>query len=297
VETTPSLTVLATGPLATVQDLGRHGLAAVGVGHSGAADAGALRLGNRLLGNPESAAGVEVTYGGLQVEARGDLTVAVTGAPCPVTVAGRQVAPHSVVRVPDGATLELGVPAVGLRSYLSVRGGIAVPEVLHSRSTDTLARLVPDVLAVGARLPVGPPPVRHPVVDHAPVAAPCTGDLSLRVVPGPRADWFTGAALDLLLGQAYEVSSDSDRVGMRLSGPELDRARDDELPSEGMVCGALQVPPSGVPTLFLTDHPVTGGYPVIAVVVAADLGRVAQARPGQRLRFVAVSTRGAHHAA
>jgi biotin-dependent carboxylase-like uncharacterized protein len=297
VETPTSLTVLATGPLATVQDLGRYGLAAIGVGHSGAADADALRLGNRLLGNPESAAGIEVTYGGLRVEARGDLTVAVTGAPCPVTVAGRQVAPYSVVRVPHGAALELGVPAVGLRSYLSVRGGIAVPEVLHSRSTDTLARLGPGVLAEGARLPVGPPPARHPVVDHAPVAAPFAGDLSLRVVPGPRADWFTSAALDLLLGEAFEVSSDSDRVGMRLSGPELDRARDDELPSEGMVCGALQVPPSGVPTLFLTDHPVTGGYPVIAVVVAADLGRAAQARPGQRLRFVAVSTRGAHHAA
>jgi biotin-dependent carboxylase-like uncharacterized protein len=294
---TKAFTVLATGPLATVQDLGRHGLAAVGVGHSGAADPGALRLGNRLLGNPESAAGVEVTYGGLRVLAHGDLLVTVTGAPCPVAVDGRQVAPYSVVRVPDGATLELGVPATGLRSYLSVRGGIAVPEVLHSRSTDTLARLGPELLTEGARLPVGPPPGRHPLVDHAPVATPVDGDLRLRVVPGPRADWFTPAALDRLLGHVYEVSNDSDRVGMRLTGPELPRSRDDELPSEGMVCGALQVPPSGVPTLFLADHPVTGGYPVIAVVVAADLARAAQARPGQRLHFAPATTRGAHHAA
>jgi biotin-dependent carboxylase-like uncharacterized protein len=294
---TKALIVRSTGPLATVQDLGRHGLAAVGVGHSGAADPGALRLGNRLLGNPESLAGIEVTYGGLRVEARGDLLVAVTGAPCPVAVDGRQVAAYSVVRVPGGATLELGVPPAGLRSYLTVRGGIAVAEVLHSRSTDTLARLGPDVLTEGTRLPVGPPPGRHPLVDHAPVATLSTGDLRLRVVPGPRADWFTATALDRLLTDPYEVSSDSDRVGMRLTGPELDRARPDELPSEGMVCGALQVPPSGAPTLFLTDHPVTGGYPVIAVVVAADLGRAAQARPGQRLHFVPASTRGAHHAA
>jgi biotin-dependent carboxylase-like uncharacterized protein len=230
------------------------------------------------------------------VEAHGDVLVAVTGAPCPVEVDARQAAPYSVVRLRAGSTLALGVPETGLRSYLTVRGGVAVAEVLHSRSTDTLARLGPDVLAEGSLLPVGPTPGRHPLVDHAPVARPCGGDVTLRVVPGPRADWFTTAALDRLLGESYEVSSDSDRVGMRLTGPELERARPDELPSEGMVCGALQVPPSGLPTLFLADHPVTGGYPVIAVVVAEDLGRAAQARPGQRLRFVPAATRGASRA-
>lgn len=280
-----AFTVLETGPLATVQDLGRPGLAGIGVGHSGAADPDALRLANRLLGNAVSAAAVEVTYGGLRIRAEADLLVTVTGAPCPVLVAGREEAPYSLVRVPRGASLALGVPVVGLRSYLAVRGGVDVPEVLHSRSRDTLAGLGPEPLAEGSRVPVGPAPPQQPTLDLAPVAPPTAGELRLRVVPGPRADWFTRPALARLLADPFEVTADSDRVGMRLSGSPLDRARDDELPSEGMVCGALQVPPSGHPTLFLADHPVTGGYPVIAVVVAADVGRAAQARPGQRLRF------------
>jgi allophanate hydrolase subunit 2 len=117
------------------------------------------------------------------------------------------------------------------------------------------------------------------------VAGPPAGEVSLRVVRGPRDDWFTGAALDRLTGSPYEVTADSDRVGMRLRGVALERSREGELPSEGMVAGALQVPPTGQPTLFLVDHPVTGGYPVVAVVVSGDLGRAAQLRPGQRIRF------------
>lgn len=285
-----ALTVLETGPLATVQDLGRPGLAAIGVGHSGPADAGSFRLANRVVGNPEGAAGIEVTFGGLAVRAHGDLLVCLTGAPCPVRVDRREEAPYSLVRVPDGATLRLGTPPVGLRSYLAVRGGLAVARVLRSRATDTLAGVGPAPLEPERRLEVGPPPRTVPTVDAAPVRPPTGDDVVLRVAPGPRADWFDGDALARLTGEAYEVSSESDRVGMRLTGPRLGRARDDELPSEGMVCGALQVPPTGQPTLFLADHPVTGGYPVVGVVVRADLGRAAQARPGQRLRFV--RTRG-----
>ena len=160
---------------------------------------------------------------------------------------------------------------------MAVRGGIDVDPVLRSRSTDTLAGLGPAVPSPGTLLPVGRAPFVAPVVDVAPVAAPTTGEVRLRVVPGPRDDWFVAYALDTLVGGAYEVTSESDRVGMRLSGPRLERARDGELKSEGMVPGALQVPPSGQPTLFLADHPVTGGYPVIGVVVAADIGRAAQA--------------------
>jgi biotin-dependent carboxylase-like uncharacterized protein len=279
------LEVLKTGALATVQDLGRPGLAALGVGRSGAADPAALRLGNRLLGNDEGAAGVEVTLGGLVVRAHEEVLVAITGAPCPATVAGGQVGPNGPVRVPAGAELRLGVPSTGVRTYLTVRGGIDVPAVLGSRSTDTLAGLGPDVLAPGVELSVGAPPARHPLVDVAPVPDPPAGEVSLRVVRGPRDDWFTGAALDRLTGSSYEVTADSDRVGMRLRGAVLERTRQGELPSEGMVAGALQVPPTGQPTLFLVDHPVTGGYPVVAVVVSADLGRAAQLRPGQRVRF------------
>ena len=279
------LEVMSPGVLSTVQDLGRSGLGALGVGHAGAADVPALRLANRLLGNPESAAAIEVTFGGLEVVARGGMTVTVSGAPCTVTVDGRQRGPYGVVWVPDGATLRLEPPTSGLRSYLAARGGIEVPPVLGSRSTDVLSGVGPPPLAAGDRLPVGRATTTYPCVDVVPVQPPEGGDVTLRVVDGPRADWFTDAGRSALVSGPYEVTADSNRVGMRLSGPVLERARDDELPTEGMVCGSLQVPPSGQPTLFLADHPVTGGYPVIAVVVTADVPLAAQVRPGQRILF------------
>ncbi|GAA1194376.1 biotin-dependent carboxyltransferase family protein [Prauserella alba] len=280
------LDVLAPGPLATVQDLGRPGNAGIGVGLSGAADGGSLRLANRLVGNDEDAACVEVTFGGFAARARTPLTVAVTGAPCPVTVDGRGAAPDSVLRVPAGAEIRLGTPARGLRSYLAVRGGLTVPAVLGSRSTDLLSGLGPQLLREGDVLPVGPAPARFPVIDGAPGRAIADSEAPLRVVPGPRDDWFTSRALATLLTEPYTVTSECDRVGARLDGPELARAGVGELPSEGMVPGALQVPPSGKPTLFLADHPVTGGYPVIAVVVTSDVDAAAQLRPGMRVRFV-----------
>ncbi|MFC4004232.1 biotin-dependent carboxyltransferase family protein [Prauserella oleivorans] len=289
---TKGLEVLATGPLSTIQDLGRPGLAGVGVGVSGAADRASLRLANRLVGNDEGAAAVEVTFGGFAARALRDLTVAVTGAPCPVTVDGRGAGTNAVLRVPAGAELRLGVPERGLRVYVAVRGGIAVEPVLGSRSTDVLAGVGPDPVAPGTVLPVGAPPRRFPVTEFAPVPPLPAGELVLRVVPGPRHDWFTADALRTLLHEPYTVTPESNRVGIRLDGPELARARDEELPSEGMVAGALQVPPSGKPTLFLADHPVTGGYPVIAVVVAADVDKAAQARPGMRLRFSTLRTGG-----
>ncbi|MFC6885036.1 MULTISPECIES: biotin-dependent carboxyltransferase family protein [Actinomadura] len=281
------LEVIATGPRATVQDLGRPGHAALGVGVAGAADAGSLRLANRAVGNPEGAAAIEAEFGGLRVRVRapGGLFAAVTGAPAPLTVDGRAEAPYSVLHVPDGAELRMGAPPSGLRSYLAVRGGVDVPPVLGSRSADTLAALGPDPLGPGTVLPVGPPPDGVPLLGVLPVAPPPAGDVELGVVPGPRADWFTRDALHGLFTGEYEVTSEIDRVGMRLSGPRLARAEKGELPSEGTVAGALQVPPSGLPVLFLADHPLTGGYPVIGVVASADLGRAAQARPGQRLRF------------
>lgn len=271
----------------TVQDLGRPGLGALGVGRSGAADRASLRLALRLVGDDEGLAALEVTLGGLAVVATVPVTVALTGAPCPVTVDGRAEAAYSCVRVPAGATLRLGTPPTGLRSYLAVRGGIDVAPVLGSCSTDTLAGLGPPPVEVGARLPVGRPGGPLPDLDLAPVAPPPGGEVRLRVVPGPRTDWFAPGAWEQLLGTPWEVGAASDRVGMRLVGAPLARARDGELRSEGMVPGALQVPPSGHPTLLLADHPVTGGYPVVGVVVSADVDRAAQVRPGQRLRLVA----------
>lgn len=279
------LEVVRPGPLSTVQDLGRPGRSELGIGWSGACDRAALGLANRLVGNPEGAAAVEVTFGGLEVRAVGALLVAVTGAPCPVAVDGTAYGCGSAVDLPPDAVLRLGRPAAGLRTYLAVRGGIAVSPVLGSRSTDLLAGIGPDVLAEGASLPVGVEAGDWPPVDVAPVPEPPAGEVTLRVLLGPRDDWFDPDAVERLLSEPYEVTPESNRIGMRLDGPSLTRAIEDELPSEGLVAGAVQVPPSGKPTVFLADHPVTGGYPVLAVLSSDDLDRAGQLRPGQHVRF------------
>jgi biotin-dependent carboxylase-like uncharacterized protein len=256
----------------------------VGVPASGAADEAAHRLANRLVGNQVEAATVEATAGGLQLRAESAVLVAVTGAPAPLDVGGRPAPLNAPLSLRPGEVLALGVPAAGLRSYVAVRGGVDVVPVLGSRSTDTLSGLGPAPLRAGDRLPVGRLAGEEPVVDVAPVGSPPTRPV-LRVLAGPRRDWLAASAWTALASEEWTVSADSDRVGLRLTGPRLDRARDDELPSEGLVPGAMQVPPDGAPVLFLADHPVTGGYPVIAVVVTADLPLAAQLRPGDRLRF------------
>jgi biotin-dependent carboxylase-like uncharacterized protein len=276
--------VLRAGALTTVQDLGRPGLAHLGVGRSGAADRPSLRLANRLVGNTENDAALETTFGGLAVRFERATTVALTGAPCAVRVGGRARDMNAPVGVAAGEVLEVGMPWCGVRTYLAVRGGLAVPSVLGSRATDLLAHLGPARLQDGDRLPIGPAAGMVPGVDVAPLPG-LADEPVLRVVPGPRADWFTSEALSTLCTGWFEVTAQSDRVGVRLAGPVLDRSRTDELPSEGLVEGAIQVPPDGQPVIFLADHPVTGGYPVIAVVHPDDIPVAAQGRPGQRFRF------------
>ncbi|GGL34470.1 biotin-dependent carboxyltransferase family protein [Phycicoccus endophyticus] len=278
-----TLTVRATGPLALVEDLGRPGLAGIGVGRSGAADRASLRLANRVLGNEEGAAAVEVTAGGLVVEVGGEeLTFCVTGARCPVTVDGRDVGTHDPVRVAVGSRVRLAAPTHGLRSYLAVRGGLDVPAVLGARSHDVLAHLGPAPLREGDVLPVRAVERPLPGVDHVPWPR-WDPDVVLRAVRGPRADWARD--VDVLTTTVWTASDRSNRVGMRLAGGRVEHAREEQLPSEGIWRGAVQVPPSGEPVLFLADHPVTGGYPVVAVVVGEDVDRAAQVGPGERLTF------------
>jgi len=288
-----ALEVLATGALVLVEDAGRPGLAAVGVGRSGAADRRAHRLGNRLVGNPDDHASLEVLLGGLVVRAWGRVTVAVTGAPAPASVAGRPVPHAAVVELADGGVLRLEAPAAGLRTYLAVRGGVDVEPVLGSRSTDTLSGVGPAPVAAGDVLPVGAPPRSFPTVDHAPHPAPDAGGATLHLLPGPRAGWVGG--IGPLVAATWEVSSESDRVGVRLTGSRVQRTaahREAELASEGMVRGAVQLPPGGEPVLFLADHPVTGGYPVVAVLTEASADRAAQLRPGEPVRLLpATATR------
>jgi biotin-dependent carboxylase-like uncharacterized protein len=274
--------IIKAGALTTVQDLGRAGWAHLGVPRSGALDAPALRSANQLVGNPDDYAGLETTLLGCTVRLRRAATVAVTGADARVRVAGRDVETGVAVAVPEGALVEIGPARSGVRSYLAVDGGIAVEPVLGSRSTDILSGLGPAPLRDGDLLPLGP-------ANPAPASAervirkPYPEVLELPIRLGPRDDWFTTEAIDTLLNTPYTVSPMSNRVGVRLQGAALPRALGGELPSEGIVLGAVQVPGDGQPLIFLADHPTTGGYPVIAVVT--DVTPLAQARPGTTVRF------------
>lgn len=271
--------VIDPGALTTIQDLGRPGWAHLGVPRSGALDAPSLRLANRLVGNAETAAALETTMTGVALRARLATALAVTGARCDVRVGGRPARWGAPVPVPAGAEVRVGPAIDGARSYVALAGGIEVPAVLGSRSTDMLSGLGPAVLGSGQRLPLG----RPRSTPYGSEAVPQPRRDELRLVLGPRADWFSPRALEALHGATYEVLADSNRIGLRLGGPAIERTRVEELPSEGMVLGAVQVPPSGQPVVLLHDHPTTGGYPVVAVVLEDDLPVCAQARPGDRV--------------
>lgn len=290
------LEVVKPGPLATVQDLGRRGQGAIGVPPSGAADPASLIAANRLVGNPDGSAGIELTLGRAVFRCHGDLVVAVTGAPTAVTVdqdtgAGPEPVDFGArVEAVAGSVVNVGGPSAGVRCYLAVAGGVAVPAVLSSRSADLLSGLGGGPLRPGTRLPIGS--------DRAAFAAEVPGKATpiagrgavaeFRVIGGPRLDWFEAGALDRLCSGIYTVTPASNRTGLRLDGEPMRSSSDAELPSEGLVTGALQVPPDGLPILLLADHPTVGGYPVIAVVASADLGAAAQLRPGDRLRFTMI---------
>lgn len=290
--------VVDPGLQATLQDLGRAGFAHLGVVRSGAMDRGAMRRSNLLVGNRTDAATVEILSGGLMVTAVGDQVIAVTGAIVPVTIItatgisreGRMDSPFALM---DHETLTMGPPSSGLRSYLAVRGGFDAVPTLDSQSTDTMSGIGPDVLRPGTFLDA------HEAPPHSVVGRPELGTFEdkdegrqsaavteLRAIPGPRADWFSDRSLNDFFGQQWTVTTESNRIGLRLAGSPLARARAGELPTEGTVCGAVQVPPEGLPVLLLADHPVTIGYPVIAVVVSGDLDLAAQLPPGSLIRFI-----------
>ncbi|MET7764626.1 biotin-dependent carboxyltransferase family protein [Streptomyces sp. NPDC005393] len=282
--TDSAFAVVRSGALTTVQDLGRIGHAHLGVPRSGALDQPAHRLANRLVGNPEGAATLETTLTGCALRLRRAATVAVTGAPCPVTVDGRPAAWGAPLRIPAGALLEAGAATHGVRSYMAFDGGVEAEAVLGSRATDVLSGLGPAPLVDGAVLRLGPPRGPAPRVDWVPHQG-VTREVVLPVVLGPRDDWFTTAGLHTLTTGDFRVSAASNRIGLRTEGPCLERAKEGELPSEGMALGALQVPPDGRPVLFLADHPTTGGYPVVGVVPEPYLAAAAQAAPGTPVRF------------
>jgi KipI family sensor histidine kinase inhibitor len=281
---------------ALFQDLGRPAQAPQGVSVSGALDRYSLSEANLCVGNPPGAAAVEIAYGGFAVRAGLPVTLAVAGAPAPLkilTAEGRSLpAPHGRPFALDaGDELTLAVPPEGTRSYLALRGGFAVKTTLGSAATDTLARVGPPPIHEGDLLLAenGPCAAVDPFRPPPPSLPKPSDTVVIDVAPGPREDWLTPDALRLLLDQPWEVTSETSRVGARLRGAQhLTRQEMKELPSEGTPRGAIQVPHSGEPVLFLADHPVTGGYPVIAVVARHHLDLAGQVPIGARIRFRAL---------
>jgi KipI family sensor histidine kinase inhibitor len=298
------LRILSPGLQSLIEDLGRPGHAGLGVSAAGALDRSSLRRANRIVGNQPHAAVVETVAGGLRVQAEGDQVLAVTGAPSALTVVTpsdvpdadgtdnqsadqmREVPMATAFALLDGEILTVGPPERGFRSYLAIRGGVVAEAVLGSRSTDTMSGIGPAPLAAGQLLAAGAATSSN-VVGNPELQPdfPDAGVTVLDLVPGPRDDWFDTAALESLCSQDWAVTPRSNRVGMRLNGEPLSRSREGELASEGTVAGAVQIPPEGQPVLFLADHPITGGYPVIGVVVDHQLDLAAQIPIGGRIRF------------
>jgi biotin-dependent carboxylase-like uncharacterized protein len=283
---TPRMTVLRADTLVTFQDRGRLGFAHFGVTRAGAADPASFRLANRITGNPEGYPALELTLGSFA----GILTVgrwaSLTGAPASVKVNGCPVANPYLFWIPARTPFEIGIPQIGLRSYFTVSGGFRAEPVLGSHSTDTLSGLGPPILRPRMELEVGEARVPAWNTDVAYFRVPI-GMPTIRFRWGPRDALFSDDDKATLTTSSWIVSSESNRVGIRLAGPRL-QCRHSSLPSEGTPLGAIQVPPSGQPIIFMPDHPVTGGYPVIGVVTDEDIGYLAQIRPGNRLALTPV---------
>lgn len=293
------------GVLASVQDLGRHGQRQLGICPGGALDVLALRLANRLAGNADGAAGLELTMGGCELRFETDTRIALVGGDFGARLDGTPLWPCWSVPVAAGQTLRLaganaaGAKKAGLRSWLAVAGGIDVPPVLGSRSTDLKAGFgghegralrKGDRLALGASTLDAAQRARRPFGLRAPDWGPEEGDaaIALRVMPGPEFEQYTLAARDLLWSERWRITPQSNRMGSRLAGAELKRKRSGDMLSSAVIPGTIQVPPSGQPIILMGDAQTTGGYPRIGVVIRADLWKLAQAPLNGKLRLVRV---------
>ncbi|MHB8190217.1 MAG: 5-oxoprolinase subunit C family protein [Ferrimicrobium sp.] len=278
------ITVLRAGSLTLIEDGGRAGLGHLAVPPSGALDTRSWRLANRLVGNEEDAAVLETTMNGVAFQVGSQCVAAITGALAPVTVDGRPAAWGIPLMLTTGQVLNVGLAIAGVRSYVALSGGVDVSPIFSSRATDLLSGLGPLPLFDGDVLPLGPIHAPAPPIDFAPYATPLN-EICLLLHLGPRYNWLSKKARDTLARETWTVGTNSNRIALRLEGPPLVRARNEELPSEGIVTGAVQLPPDGQPLIFLADHPTTGGYPVVGVVDDQSLALCAQARPGTVVSF------------
>ncbi|MEJ8848914.1 biotin-dependent carboxyltransferase family protein [Variovorax rhizosphaerae] len=307
------ITVLRPGILASVQDLGRHGHRQLGICPGGALDTLALTLANRLVGNPDGAAGLEITMGNCELRFETATRIALAGDDFSARLDGRRLWPCWSVAVEAGQTLRLGGAnetgrKPGLRTWFAVAGGIDVPPVLGSRSTDLKAgfggcegRVLRknDSLAVGASALDEAQRTRRPFGLRQPAWAAGEGSaepISLRVMQGPEYEQFLVAARAALWSDAWRITTHSNRMGSRLAGTELKRRRHADMLSSAVIPGTIQVPPSGQPIILMGDAQTTGGYPRIGVVIRADLWKLAQAPLNGRLRLLEVDAAAARAA-
>lgn len=293
---TPAITVLDPGPQTTVQDLGRAGQLRSGIPPSGPVDRVSLIVANRLVGNSDDAAGLECTVMGPRLEVAAAGAIAVTGADMPVAVNGNEAPAWTTIPVRPGDLVRVGPARAGVRGYIAFAGGIDVPLVLGSRSTylrGRLGGLQGRALRKGDRLRLFPAPapalraLTSPPVDFE-------DEPTLRVVLGPQAHRFTDEGIATLLGHAYAMLPQSDRMGARLSGPRIAHGSGHDIISDGIALGSIQVPGDGQPIALLVDRQSTGGYTKVATICSFDIGRLGQVKPGQRVRFAAVTVGQAH---
>ncbi len=285
------LVVVNAGVRSLIQDTGRPGYARLGIAESGAYDRAALAEANRLVGNGELA-GIECLLGGLQLRCVGNAVLGVTGAPVEVTVQTRRCEPGKAISLSDGDIVRIGRAKSGLRSYVAVRGGLAGKIQLGSQSTDTMSGLGPRQLSVDDHLDIGD--IGEFAAGDSSSTQPTTQPgprrddaQPIRVVSGPHDDLLARPLAELLADSVWTVSPLSDRIGLRLTGPGLPLTVEATLPSEPTIRGAIQVLPDGQLVILGPDRPTTGGYPVVGVVIDADLDRLAQLRPGSRIRLAA----------
>ncbi|MFM0613754.1 biotin-dependent carboxyltransferase family protein [Paraburkholderia nemoris] len=298
--------ILSSSALATVQDQGREGYLRYGVGTAGAMDRLALAVGNLLLGNPDDAAGIEIPMFPFRIRFLEDLSFAITGADCSARLGDRPVLPWWTVHAKQGDVLTIGVPTSGTRCYLSLAGGVDVPVVLGSRSTQLRGqfggfngrqlqkgdvvkavglaeRVVPQDAVLAAGFGTVPPEYSLPAPLSLPAAE--AGETVVRVLPAAEYECYEPESLEAFWRDGWKVTPQSDRYGYRLAGPTLVATHAIEKRSHGIVPGVIQVPHSGQPIIQLRDAQPSGGYPKIGTVIEADLWRLAQARIGTKIRF------------
>ncbi|HXJ45964.1 MAG TPA: biotin-dependent carboxyltransferase family protein [Candidatus Dormibacteraeota bacterium] len=288
-----ALTVLSSGLLTTVQDLGREGYGPIGVSASGAADAVSVRIGNKLVGNPERAAALEMTLLGGAFQFVQDATIAITGSDFGATIDDRSLPLNTAMSIKAGQSIKFGPTKSGARAYLCVRGGIVVPEFLDSRSTHLLSGLggfEGRALRKGDVLPIGDVATSSPITNTSgklrSLLAPRE---TIRVTTGPQWEHFPEATQNAFLQQAYLVTEEANRMGIRLKGTQSELTSTGGMITEGVSLGAVQITPSGQPIILFVEQQTTGGYPKIANVIAADMPSVGQLRPRDEIRFELVT--------